>query len=87
MRSGVQILGAAWGSNLGRRFHPDLDLHCLRHSYATHLAEWGYDPLFISQQLGHSYVATTALYTHVSNDYKNSTVRDVYESLYKDEER
>ena len=37
----------------------DLEMHCLRHSYATHLAEYGYDPLFIQTQLGHSYAATT----------------------------
>jgi site-specific recombinase XerD len=43
---------------------PELGLHCLRHSYVTHLIEGGYDPLFVQQQVGHSYASTTALYTN-----------------------
>jgi site-specific recombinase XerD len=30
----------------------------------THLIEAGYDPLFVQQQVGHSYASTTALYTN-----------------------
>jgi site-specific recombinase XerD len=43
---------------------PELSLHALRHSYTTHLLEAGYDPLFVQQQLGHSYASTTSLYTN-----------------------
>lgn len=60
----------------------ELTLHCLRHSYATHLAEFGYDPLFIQSQLGHSYQSTTSIYTHVSNDFKNLQVRQALADLY-----
>lgn len=49
----------------------ELDLHCLRHSYITHLAEFGYPEKFIQDQVGHSVAATTAIYTHVSDDYSN----------------
>jgi integrase/recombinase XerD len=42
----------------------ELSLHALRHSYTTHLLEAGYDPLFVQQQLGHSYASTTSLYTN-----------------------
>ncbi|ALU38924.1 integrase [Kocuria flava] len=52
-----------------------LSLHALRHSYVTHLIEAGYDPLFIQQQVGHSYSSTTALYTSVSADFKHKTVQ------------
>jgi len=48
-----------------------LDLHCLRHSYVTHLIEAGYPERFVTDQVGHSYAATTAIYTGVSDDYKN----------------
>jgi integrase/recombinase XerC len=49
--------------------------HCLRHSYVTHLLEDGFDHLFIQQQVGHAWGATTALYTSVSSDYKNQMLR------------
>jgi site-specific recombinase XerD len=55
----------------------ELGLHCLRHSYVTHLIEAGYDPLFVQQQVGHSYASTTALYTSVSSDYRTRTLRRV----------
>ncbi|MDP9936915.1 site-specific recombinase XerD [Paenarthrobacter nicotinovorans] len=53
----------------------ELSLHTLRHSYVTHLIEAGYDPLFIQQQVGHSYSSTTALYTSVSADFKQKTIQ------------
>jgi len=56
---------------------PELGLHCLRHSYVTHLIEAGYDPLFVQQQVGHSYASTTALYTSVSSDFRARTLRRV----------
>ena len=37
--------------------------------------EDGYDPLFVQQQVGHCYASTTALYTWVSSDFRNRTLR------------
>lgn len=48
-----------------------LTLHSLRHSYVSHLLEFGYAERFVQEQVGHMHASTTSIYASVGSDFKN----------------
>jgi site-specific recombinase XerD len=77
---------ALWRARAG--LPGELSVHCLRHSYVSHLIEDGVDPLFVQQQVGHSWGSTTATYTSVGQDAKNRMLTDALSRVFDgDDER
>jgi site-specific recombinase XerD len=57
------VKAAAQGAGIAKR----VTCHSLRHAFATHLLQDGYDIRTVQELLGHRDVATTMIYTHVLN--------------------
>ncbi|MDQ2863165.1 MAG: tyrosine-type recombinase/integrase [Bacteroidota bacterium] len=61
----------------------EVGIHCLRHSFATHLLDKGTDIKYIKDLLGHFNIKTTERYLHVSNKQLVNIVSP-FDDLFKD---
>ena len=63
-------------------FLKGISVHTLRHSYATHLLEFGMDIVSIKELLGHSRIETTMVYLHVAKSNRINLFSPI-DRLYK----
>jgi integrase len=82
--SQLSVTGMNWALGQAKKkckLQKRITLHTFRHSYATHLLEFGVDIVTIKELMGHANIATTMVYLHVAQPNR-SNVFSPFDKLY-----
>ena len=81
---GIELALKKWAREEGlpEGVHP----HTLRHSFATHMLDGGADLRLVQEMLGHASVATTEIYTHVSQAQMAQAYARAHPGMNRDED-
>lgn len=69
--------GKAFNNHLKRNDIKDASIHTMRHTFASHLVMSGVDLRTVQELLGHSSIAVTEKYAHLSNEHKQNSIRNL----------
>jgi len=75
-RQGLWLIVKGYARKAG--LPPSVTPHVLRHSFATHLLQGGASLRHVQELLGHANIATTQIYTHLTNQY----LRQAYDATH-----
>ena len=73
------ISNCAFKAGFSLKVHP----HMIRHSFATYMLNNGMDLRMLQELLGHSSIATTAIYTHISLEDLKKTYDECFPKIFK----
>jgi integrase/recombinase XerC len=79
----IMVRGCALKAGLDERVFP----HLLRHTFATHMLDGGADLRVVQELLGHASVASTQIYTHVSEAEKRRVYNEAFFNVWRSRRR
>ena len=80
-RSTSSVQKAIYSATKKAKINKHVSCHSLRHSYATHLLQRGFDIRTVQELLGHKSIRTTQIYTHINDNEKREVDDLLQETL------
>ena len=69
-----------------KNINKEITPHVLRHSFATHMIEYGADVRSVQELLGHENVITTEVYTHLANNFIKNSYNEYFNRSSKEDD-